>query len=297
MKIIQAILSAFWLLTLANGVVGHDGFGHLGAGVGGDAFGVLGEHSITPPIPSQIASFLSSILKTIPDVAFTSTGTAATPVDTAEVTTNTAAITGTVDTPTAIIDTILTSAAVTNAVNTPTASEAVDIWVTTTVSAYVTVCPSPTTFTQGVQTYTVIEATTLTITNCPCTISYPAPPTVATTPPPVASVPVPIGTGLNTPSGGPIVITNHTSIPPILQSSNSTRTTLIAVTAPPPRTTQPLITLGGSTTSIPTPVAETPVPVPNTPVLPTPTPATGGADRVFIGLGAAFLSGIVAIFL
>lgn len=48
------------------------------------------------------------------------------------------------------------------------------VWVTTTVSAYTTYCPAPTQVTQGNLTYTVTSATTLTIKNCPCTVSYPA---------------------------------------------------------------------------------------------------------------------------
>ncbi|KFY71232.1 hypothetical protein V499_08562 [Pseudogymnoascus sp. VKM F-103] len=331
MKIIQAILSAFWLLTLVHGVfgVGVGGFLNLGGAGGGGgsdkaAVGheVLPWFTITPPSPPTITPFppdfggTNNIYKTTPDVPSTPTETeaSATPVDTAvstEVTANTAAITGPSEYPTAAITEVVNTPIASEVVNTPVASETVDIWVITTVSAYVTICPSPTTFTQGVQTYTITEATTLTISNCPCTISYPAPPTVATNPPSVESVPVqpigtapvqPVGTGV-TPGGNPIINTNNTVTPvvnPPAVSSNSTRTTFIAVTAPPPHATQPLITLGGSTPVIPTPVAETPVPVPNTPVvpvLPTPTPATGGAGRVFIGLGAAFLSGIVAVFL
>lgn len=44
--------------------------------------------------------------------------------------------------------------------------------VTTTkvVSAYTTYCPEPTTFELGGKTYEVEEPTTLTITDCPCTI-------------------------------------------------------------------------------------------------------------------------------
>lgn len=44
--------------------------------------------------------------------------------------------------------------------------------VTTTkiVSAYTTYCPEPTTFELGGHTYEVAEPTTLTITDCPCTI-------------------------------------------------------------------------------------------------------------------------------
>jgi len=65
--------------------------------------------------------------------------------------------------------------------------------------AYTTYCPEATTLVHGSQTYTVTEATTLTITDCPCTIVKPittsavvycntcAAPAVPTTP---AAVPI-----------------------------------------------------------------------------------------------------------
>lgn len=43
---------------------------------------------------------------------------------------------------------------------------------TEVVTEYTTYCPYATTFTEGSSTYTVTEATTLTITNCPCTRTY-----------------------------------------------------------------------------------------------------------------------------
>jgi len=46
-------------------------------------------------------------------------------------------------------------------------------WTTDVVTAFTTVCPAATVLTYGEHTYTVTEATTLTITNCPCTISKP----------------------------------------------------------------------------------------------------------------------------
>ncbi|TVY27862.1 Cell wall protein [Lachnellula hyalina] len=46
-------------------------------------------------------------------------------------------------------------------------------YVTTSVTAYTTVCPAATTLVQGNQTYTATASQTLTITNCPCTVSYP----------------------------------------------------------------------------------------------------------------------------
>lgn len=59
------------------------------------------------------------------------------------------------------------------------------VYVTTTetVSTYTTYCPVPTTVVQGTKTYTVTEATTLTITDCPCThvTSVPAPSSEYTT--------------------------------------------------------------------------------------------------------------------
>ncbi|KFY30449.1 hypothetical protein V493_01893, partial [Pseudogymnoascus sp. VKM F-4281 (FW-2241)] len=205
---LSVLASGFWLLALVRGVVGLVGINH---GAGGGVVGELGEATISPPAIPDFVAFLAGY-GTVP----TSTDTAATPVDTAAITTG----------------------AVTGAVNTRIANEIVDTWIITTVSAYVTICPSPTTIVQGVQTYTVVKATTLTITNCPCTISYPAPPAVSTNPPSIVSVPVqPIGTGLLTPSGG--IITNYTSVPsanpPAPISFNSTRTTLVAVTGTSPR--------------------------------------------------------------
>jgi len=45
-------------------------------------------------------------------------------------------------------------------------------YTTETVTSYMTYCPAPTVITQGSSTYTVTAATTLTITNCPCTLTY-----------------------------------------------------------------------------------------------------------------------------
>lgn len=47
-----------------------------------------------------------------------------------------------------------------------------DTVVTEVVTAYTTYCPEPTEITQNGKTYTVTEATTLTITDCPCTITH-----------------------------------------------------------------------------------------------------------------------------
>ncbi|CRK34394.1 hypothetical protein BN1708_006366 [Verticillium longisporum] len=46
-------------------------------------------------------------------------------------------------------------------------------YTTEVVEVYTTYCPEPTTLTHGDKTYTITSATTLTITDCPCTISKP----------------------------------------------------------------------------------------------------------------------------
>ncbi|KAI1422934.1 hypothetical protein F5Y12DRAFT_760037 [Xylaria sp. FL1777] len=56
----------------------------------------------------------------------------------------------------------------------PSYSAAANVTYTTkVVTAYETYCPGPTQITYGTNTYTVTEATTLTITDCPCTVSVP----------------------------------------------------------------------------------------------------------------------------
>merc|ERR1711977_742582 len=60
--------------------------------------------------------------------------------------------------------------------NSTMAASASDVYVTDVVTAYTTYCPEPTKITHKGETYTVSEATTLTITNCPggCTVTKPA---------------------------------------------------------------------------------------------------------------------------
>jgi hypothetical protein len=71
-----------------------------------------------------------------------------------------------------------------------TSTSTAPAYVTEVVTAYTTYCPEPTKITHGGKTYTVTKATTLTITDCPCTVTKPAPP--HSTPvytPPVVVVP------------------------------------------------------------------------------------------------------------
>merc|ERR1712232_586413 len=60
--------------------------------------------------------------------------------------------------------------------NSTMAASASDVYVTDVVTAYTTYCPESTKITHKGETYTVSEATTLTITNCPggCTVTKPA---------------------------------------------------------------------------------------------------------------------------
>ena len=59
--------------------------------------------------------------------------------------------------------------------NSTMAVSASDVYVTDVVTAYTTYCPEPTKITHKGETYTVSEATTLTITNCEIS-SPPSPP-------------------------------------------------------------------------------------------------------------------------
>lgn len=61
--------------------------------------------------------------------------------------------------------------------NTTTAATPNVVYTTEIVTALTTYCPGPTTITHGAKTYTVTSATTLTITDCPYTISKPVHPT------------------------------------------------------------------------------------------------------------------------
>jgi len=63
------------------------------------------------------------------------------------------------------------------------------VYTTEVVTAYTTYCPEATEITHGGVTYTVTEATTLTITNCPCTVTKPVSSAVVTS---CTSTPVPV---------------------------------------------------------------------------------------------------------
>ncbi|KAI0179135.1 hypothetical protein GGR52DRAFT_535041 [Hypoxylon sp. FL1284] len=107
------------------------------------------------------------------------------------------------------------------------------MYTTEIVTSVETYCPGPTQITYGTNTYTVTEATTLTITDCPCTISKPvyttsyvscatcapAPPSYPTSVPappvyPNSTAAVPTSSTPVYPTGGaPGTTTSATSIP------------------------------------------------------------------------------------
>lgn len=76
-------------------------------------------------------------------------------------------------------------------------------YTTEIVTAYTTYCPAATQITHGAETYTVTEATTLTITNCPCTVTKP-----------VISTPVVVPT-----SNAPVVPTSPAETHPVVPTT------------------------------------------------------------------------------
>merc|ERR1712177_186102 len=97
--------------------------------------------------------------------------------------------------------------------NSTMATSASDVYVTDVVTAYTTYCPNPTKITHKGETYTVSEATTLTITNCPggCTVTKPASSAVVSSAPAFPETTAPVETApvettpvaLPSPSGAP----------------------------------------------------------------------------------------------
>jgi len=102
-------------------------------------------------------------------------------------------------------------------VATVAASNSTAVWVTDVVTAYTTVCPAATQLTFNGVTYTATKSQTITITNCPCTVSKLA--TVA----PVSTVAT---------SKAPVYV--NSTVPAVTVSASKTAvgTTSAAVTAP-----------------------------------------------------------------
>ncbi|KAF2147273.1 uncharacterized protein K452DRAFT_217516 [Aplosporella prunicola CBS 121167] len=157
-------------------------------------------------------------------------------------------------------------------------------YVTEVLTAYTTYCPEPTEIAHNGKTYTVTEASTLTITDCPCTVSKPVFTSVVTSCASCASD-TPGSPAVPTSSG--IVISDASSWP-----------------AP---TSKPVLPTGGNGTASFSkpglPSASGPASVPGSPAsgtsgsgastpVTTPPTFTGAASKVFAASGA----GLAAVF-
>ncbi|CAG7563129.1 unnamed protein product [Fusarium equiseti] len=81
-------------------------------------------------------------------------------------------------------------------------------YTTEVVTAITTYCPAPTTLTYGDKTYTVTKETTLTITDCPCTISHPLKPTKPIIPVPTVVYTTEVLTAITTYCPEPTTLTH-----------------------------------------------------------------------------------------
>ncbi|KAI9805252.1 MAG: hypothetical protein M1833_005705 [Piccolia ochrophora] len=157
----------------------------------------------------------------------------------------------------------------------PTKSEH-PVYTTEVVTEYTTYCPGPTEVVHGEKTYTVTEATTLTITDCPCTVTKPiytappAPETHVPAPPAETHVPAPPAE-------------THVPAPPAETHVPAPETTVSVAPAPTANGTVPIVA----------PVGPTEAPV--APGTPAPT-FTGAANKAFAasGAGLAGLAGLLA---
>ncbi|PQE23963.1 hypothetical protein CJF32_00006775 [Rutstroemia sp. NJR-2017a WRK4] len=119
------------------------------------------------------------------------------------------------------------------------------VWVTDVVTSFTTVCPVATSFSFNGVTYTATESETVTITNCPCTVSKP----VYTT----SSVICSTCTGAPTtatviPSSAPVYPngTVATSATSVATSKGSVGTTSAAGSSATPSGTTPIISNSGN---------------------------------------------------
>ncbi|KAK8140782.1 hypothetical protein G3M48_001963 [Beauveria asiatica] len=100
------------------------------------------------------------------------------------------------------------------------------VWTTEVVTAYTIYCPAPTAVVVNNKTHTVTEATTLTITDCPCTLTKPHTgtdvPTNVVPPPPGKSTEVPVNPGK--PTGTPVNPTKPTGTGAVPTGPSSTAT-------------------------------------------------------------------------
>jgi len=145
-----------------------------------------------------------------------------------------------------------------------------DTYVTEVVTAYTTYCPEATQIVHGNVTYTVTSATTLTITNCPCTITKPVISSTVTYCPTCAPAQPPPPPHVYYNSSSPV------SHPPAGTPAN-----------PPVGTAPPVKPPVGTAPPAKPPVGST---VPTAPI----ATFTGGADKAMAASGAG-LAGLLAL--
>ncbi|KAF8860382.1 hypothetical protein BDZ45DRAFT_672678 [Acephala macrosclerotiorum] len=166
------------------------------------------------------------------------------------------------------------------------------IWITTTetVSEYTTYCPAPTTVVEGNKTYTVSSATTLTVSECPCTRTSTLPGTTSVVTVGSTTTYCPSSTVITT--GGSTVTTSGSVTLPICS------TTTYAITTPV--STYPASSL---TTVVP-PASTYPGSVGTTSVKTGPSPTTSGPVQISANAAAiqhmgygAIVAGLAAMIL
>lgn len=149
------------------------------------------------------------------------------------------------------------------------------VWVTTTVSSFVTVCPAATTFTYNSKTYTATASQTITITDCPCTVSYTSKPATVTVSSYTTYCPAP--TTIVTGGSTYVATTPGTLTIPVISTASSAASTA-------PLTIYPATTTAAATT------------VKTTPSATSQTQFTGAATKMGSAFGAV-AGGLVAMLL
>ncbi|CAF9924176.1 MAG: hypothetical protein HETSPECPRED_005519 [Heterodermia speciosa] len=174
------------------------------------------------------------------------------------------------------------------------------IYTTEVLTAYTTYCPAATSVVHNSKTYTVTEATTLTITDCPCTVTkpvYTSPVVYCSTCPvttptaPVETTPVPVipSTPVETPT---VPVVSTTPVSPV----GTTPVPVIPSSSPAP---YPISSAVYVNSTVPVPTGVTPVGSGSAPVgVPTTTsptsPAfTGAANKM--AASSVSLAGLLAL--
>ncbi|KAI8672290.1 hypothetical protein LRP88_03194 [Fusarium phalaenopsidis] len=169
-------------------------------------------------------------------------------------------------------------------------------YTTEVVTAYTTYCPAPTTLTYQDKTYTITEATTLTITDCPCTISHPLKPTYQ---PPKPVYTTEVVTKLTTYCPEPTTLTFNNKTytvtePTTLTVTDCPCTVTKSHTGPAPTGPAPVKPTGEAPVPV-KPTGEAPVPVAPTGTGSTPeTPAESGPAVVVNAAGRFAPAGLLA---